>query len=65
MPLVLLSSPVLGDFAAVQDNIFTPSCATSGCHAGSVTPDLREEQAFNAIVNQASTQPGLNLVTPL
>ena len=64
LPLVLLSSPVIGDFAAVQDNIFTPSCAISGCHAGSVTPDLREGQAFDAIVNQPSTQPGLNLVTP-
>ena len=64
LPLVLLSSPVIGDFAAVQENIFTPSCAISGCHAGSVTPDLREGQAFDAIVSQPSTQTGLNLVTP-
>ena len=64
LPLVLISSAVTADYEAVQENIFTPSCATSGCHAGSVFPDLREEQAFNAIVNQASRQSSLNLVTP-
>jgi len=64
LAFIFLARPIFADFAAVQDNVFTTSCATSGCHAGSVFPDLREGQAFDAIVNQGSNQSSLNLVTP-
>ncbi len=52
----------------LQDTIFTPSCATSGCHAGSNPPDgldLSEGASFANIVNVASVQmPTLMLIAP-
>ena len=31
--------------------ILTKSCATSGCHSGSVSPNLSEATAYNALLN--------------
>lgn len=38
--------------------IFNASCNTSGCHDGSVSPDLRPDNAFNALTagNYLNTQ---------
>ncbi|NKB69051.1 MAG: hypothetical protein GKR89_18440 [Candidatus Latescibacteria bacterium] len=44
-------------FAAIQDNIFTPSCALSGCHGAdnfSNSPNLATGQAYANIVGVAS-----------
>ncbi len=46
-------------FTEIQDTIFTPSCATSGCHSGSNPPDglnLSAGLAYSNIVNVASVQ---------
>lgn len=43
-------------FSSIQENIFTPKCATSGCHAGSQQPILTAWQAYNNLVNKTSLQ---------
>jgi hypothetical protein len=40
--------------------IFSKSCATSGCHSGSVAPNLSDATAYNALV----TGNYLNLTNP-
>jgi hypothetical protein len=56
------------DFAWLQANVFTPSCATAGCHRGtdaSVGLRLDVGQAYNNLVNKgSSTQPGWVRVVP-
>jgi CHRD domain/Bacterial Ig-like domain len=55
-------------FQSLQDTVFTPSCALSGCHAGA-TPqqgmNLSQGQAYAAIVNVPSMEvPTLLRVKP-
>lgn len=50
--------------ASIQDNVFTPQCATSGCHGGgNAAAGLRLDAGFShaGLVNVASPQ-GANLV---
>ena len=61
---ILIWNSGFADLGQIQEDIFSPSCATAGCHAGSVSPDLRAEKTFDAIVNRTATQTNLNLVTP-
>ncbi|MBA57996.1 MAG: hypothetical protein CMQ40_02370 [Gammaproteobacteria bacterium] len=61
---ILIWNSGFADLGQIQEDIFSPSCATTGCHAGSVSPDLRADKAFDAIVNRTATQTNLNLVTP-
>ena len=53
---------------SIQANIFTPSCATSGCHSGSAPAEglaLTEGNSFSNLVNVASNEvPLLNRVEP-
>jgi PKD repeat protein len=55
-------------FTEVQQQIFTASCAFSGCHGGSSPAqglDLREGAAFSNIVNVSSSeQPSLDRIEP-
>jgi len=55
-------------FSAVQSQIFTPSCAFSGCHAGGSPAqgmNLSQGQAYANIVNVASNQqPSLDRIEP-
>lgn len=52
-------------FSSIQDSLFTISCALSGCHSGSVSPNLSAGSAYDEIVNVPNTQiPGLNRITP-
>lgn len=56
------------DFTWIQNNIFTPSCATATCHAGP-NPDvgltLEAGKAYNNLVNKgASTVTGWTRVVP-
>ena len=38
-------------FAALHNNIFTPTCANSGCHDGTFEPDFRTiESSYNTLV---------------
>jgi PKD repeat protein len=55
-------------FSAVQEQIFTPSCAFSGCHGGASPAEglnLEAGEAFTEIVNEESSQrPSLDLIEP-
>ncbi len=42
-------------FSQIQDSVFTPSCALSGCHSGAVFPNLSAGQAYGNIVDQPSS----------
>jgi hypothetical protein len=68
--IILLLNNLLGaaTFKFIQDSIFTPRCAISGCHSG-VTPqanlNLEAGLSYTNIVNIFSTQmPQLKLVNP-
>ena len=50
-------------FTAIQQEVFTPSCAIAGCHNGSEQPALSSGAAYNNIVNIQSTQ-GLDYIEP-
>ena len=52
------------DIDDVQSQVFDGSCATSGCHNGSVFPNLSSGSAFNAIVNVSSSQSSKLLIAP-
>lgn len=50
-------------FSSIQSTVFTPTCALSGCHSGAQRPNLTAGQAYNNIVNVASTQ-GIDYIEP-
>ena len=52
------------DIDDVQSQVFDESCATSGCHNGSVFPNLSSGSAFDAIVNVNSNQSSKLLIAP-
>lgn len=60
--------PDLSSFSEIQDQVFTQSCAISGCHLGSSAPfglDLSEANAYGNLVNVASGEkPSLLRVKP-
>ncbi len=64
-------SPALAlspNFNSIQANIFTPSCALSGCHSGAAPQaglTLQTGLSFQALVNQASSEvPALQRIEP-
>jgi len=67
--LFTITTPASGaTLAAIQSNVFTPSCAVAGCHTGTTAQQgLRLDAgfSFNNLVNVASTEvPALMRVTP-
>jgi len=51
----------------IQNEIFTPSCATSGCHSGSNPPDglhLTAGDSYSNIVNVNAVQSDLDRIEP-
>lgn len=56
------------NFASIQANIFTPSCATSGCHSGTAPPEgllLTEGNSLQNIISISSGEvPALNRIKP-
>lgn len=52
------------DLADVQSQVFTPSCALSGCHNGSQTPNLSAGLSFDSIVNKPSGQSSFDYIEP-
>ncbi len=63
----LLSFPFFSwaiDIDDVQSQVFTPTCATAGCHNGATFPNLQPGSSFNNIVGVASGQSALKLVQP-
>jgi len=61
--------PTFGaNFSEIQANVFTPDCATSGCHIGGGAPlglRLDDANSYALLVGVASAQdPGVQLVAP-
>ena len=60
--------PLEASFSSIQANVFTPTCATAGCHQGAGAPQgLRLEDAvsYAMLVNVASSEdPGVLRVAP-
>lgn len=60
--------PSAPTFSQIQAEIFSTSCARSGCHVGENAPqglDLSEGSAYDALVGVASNQvPELELIDP-
>jgi hypothetical protein len=50
-------------FSDIQSKVFNITCAVSGCHNGSVSPDLRAS-AYSRIVNRPSTQSNFDYIEP-
>lgn len=54
--------PAFGaNFSEIQDNVFTPTCATAGCHTGAGAPQglrLDASTSYALLVNVASTEDG-------
>ena len=49
------------NFSEIQANVFTPTCATSGCHAGSspaASLNLEAANSYAMLIGVASTQDG-------
>jgi len=52
-------------FSSIQSEVFSETCATSGCHGGSQDPNLSAGQAYDNLVNKASIQnPSMMRVKP-
>jgi len=62
------ATPVDPTYSSIQANIFTPTCATAGCHAGSNPSEglsLEASTAYDAIYNQPSSElPTMDLIEP-
>ena len=60
--------PLAATFSSIQANVFTPTCATAGCHSGAGAPqglNLEEAVSFGLLVNRPSGEvPGLLRVAP-
>mgnify|MGYP006120081069 CR=1 FL=1 len=63
--LCLFTPTILAtDIDDIQSAIFTPSCAVSGCHNGSIAPNLSAGMAYARIVDVASGNFGLDYIEP-
>jgi len=52
-------------FSSIQAEVFSTTCALSGCHAGSQNPNLSVGQSYDNLVNKASMQnPSMMRVKP-
>lgn len=51
------------NFSSIQNNVFSRSCAISGCHNGSEAPNLSAGAAYNNIVNVRSSR-GIDYIEP-
>lgn len=60
--------PLEATFSSIQANVFTPTCATAGCHQGASAPQglrLEEAVSYAMLVNVASSEdPGVLRVAP-
>ena len=60
-----MDEPVVpATFTSVQENVFAPSCALSGCHNDAAFPNLSLGQAYANIVNKPSSSPDQPLIKP-
>ena len=62
------SPPFGANFSEIQAELFTPTCATAGCHTGAAAPQglrLDEDNSYGLLVDVASTEvPSILRVAP-
>jgi hypothetical protein len=59
------TSNMAAKFSSIQAEVFSKSCALSGCHGGSQNPNLSAGLAYDNLVNQASLEnPSMMRVKP-
>jgi hypothetical protein len=59
------SNNMRATFSSIQTEVFSSTCALSGCHGGSQDPNLSAGQAYNNLVNKASSgNPSMMRVKP-
>ncbi len=58
------NTETLATFPSIQATVFAPSCATSGCHNGTQSPNLSSRVAYDNIVGVQSNFGGLNYIEP-
>lgn len=65
-PDMKVDNQMRASFKDIQEKVFTPSCATSGCHTGSFSyfPNLEEEQSFENIVGKNNLSGNMPLIDP-
>jgi methionine-rich copper-binding protein CopC len=60
--------PLTATFSSIQDNVFTPNCAISGCHSGATAPHglrLDKGVSYSLLVNVPSDEvPSIDRVEP-
>lgn len=58
-------APVTARFSSIQEKVFTPTCAVSGCHSGIQNPNLSAGQSYTNLLNIPSQQnPSMLRVKP-
>lgn len=63
-PDITVDGQMKASFKEIQDKVLTPSCATSGCHAGTFSPNLEKGKSFANIVNKLSLGSSLDYIEP-
>lgn len=63
-PDMKVDNQMKASFKEIQDHIFTPTCATSGCHGGSFFsyPNLEKENAYTNIVGKNNSSGTMKLI---
>jgi|APTNR8051073442_1049403.scaffolds.fasta_scaffold07513_6 hypothetical protein len=61
---IKVDNQMKASFKEIQDQIFTPTCATSGCHGGSFSsyPNLEKENAYTNIVGKNNSSGNMKLI---
>ncbi|MER3328832.1 MAG: hypothetical protein RIF34_04570 [Candidatus Kapaibacterium sp.] len=65
-PDMKVDGQMKASFKEIQEQVFTPTCATSGCHGGSFFsyPKLEEGLAYDNIVGKDNLAGNLQLIEP-
>ncbi|MCB0701322.1 MAG: hypothetical protein R2863_03985 [Candidatus Kapaibacterium sp.] len=61
---IKVDNQMRASFKDIQEKVFTPSCATSGCHGGSFFsyPNLEKENAYTNIVGKNNSTGTMKLI---
>lgn len=65
-PDIKIDNQMKASFKEIQDQVLTPSCATSGCHGGAfaTSPNLEAGQAYSNIVGMNNNAGHMNHIHP-
>lgn len=65
-PDMKVDNQMKASFKEIQNQVFTPTCATSGCHGGSFSsfPNLEDGQSYDNIVGINNQAGNMKLIEP-